>query len=502
MNSKFVSRVRLFGVFALAATFLLGGCGDLRESPVSSDLNQLPHRTAEQSIREGDVDENNTAVVGMTVERDRGFGICTGTLITRNLVLTAQHCVAELNTGGGVDCAETEFTEVLDPTDIGVTNDTAIGRQTDFRLGEEIITPDSDQICGADIALIRLSRNFDPDEVTPRTPQLEQTPARGDDYTAIGYGATGRNEEGRSGVRRIREGRRVFCLGQGCPEGASEFVKEGEFVGNGGTCQGDSGGGAYAPDGKVFGTLSRGGGNCQSSLYTSVPNWSRMIRMEAEEAAEKGGYEPPPWVSTGGDPDGDGVGSEFDNCPETPNPEQLDTDGDGQGDACDSDSDGDGVPDTADNCPKTPNPEQRDLSGNGVGNACTDDIDGDGVDDEADTCPELANPEQRTSENGECRDSDGDGIADVADNCPETPNPEQRDPDGDGVGAKCDSDENVDDPSSGDGEDEITPRPTPVSNSDSGCSAAGREAPVGFGAVVFVVGVFAAGRRSRYRRSD
>ena len=57
------------------------------------------------------------------------------------------------------------------------------------------------------------------------------------------------------------------------------------------------------------------------------------------------------------DPDGDGVDSGSasgasvqDNCPNVPNANQLDTDVDGAGDACDPDDDSDGVPDACDLC--------------------------------------------------------------------------------------------------------------------------------------------------------
>jgi len=48
------------------------------------------------------------------------------------------------------------------------------------------------------------------------------------------------------------------------------------------------------------------------------------------------------------DPDGDGIPRPGDNCPGLWNPEQLDGDGDGSGDACDGDADGDRIPDDLD----------------------------------------------------------------------------------------------------------------------------------------------------------
>ena len=75
------------------------------------------------------------------------------------------------------------------------------------------------------------------------------------------------------------------------------------------------------------------------------------------------------------DRDGDGVTDSHDNCVDVANADQLDTDHDGMGDACDTDDDNDGVADTADNCPLVSNPTQADKDGDHIGDACdsTDD---------------------------------------------------------------------------------------------------------------------------------
>ncbi|MDX6651331.1 MAG: type transport system ATP-binding protein [Solirubrobacterales bacterium] len=76
------------------------------------------------------------------------------------------------------------------------------------------------------------------------------------------------------------------------------------------------------------------------------------------------------------DGDGDGWPDSIDNCPSTANADQIDSDGDGVGNACDSqddDSDNDSVPDSADNCPTVANAFQTDGDGDGVGDACDPD---------------------------------------------------------------------------------------------------------------------------------
>ena len=130
---------------------------------------------------------------------------------------------------------------------------------------------------------------------------------------------------------------------------------------------------------------------------------------------------------------GDGIPNEIDNCPETINGLQMDTDGDCEllkqdpsywdgekwlqnprcGDACneDSDSDGDEWADALDNCPDVFNIFQEDRDGNGVGDVCNDGEDSDGDDwaDNLDNCADNSNPNQS--------DLDEDGLGDVCDPC-------------------------------------------------------------------------------------
>ncbi|HET7502368.1 MAG TPA: amidohydrolase family protein [Kofleriaceae bacterium] len=107
-------------------------------------------------------------------------------------------------------------------------------------------------------------------------------------------------------------------------------------------------------------------------------------------------------IASGTDADGDGIPDEADNCPKVFNPVrpldggvQGDIDHDGQGDACDpcpfdanttectavskDDRDHDASATDGDNCPETTNPEQVDSDQDGKGDAC-------------DLCPTAANP--------------------------------------------------------------------------------------------------------------
>ena len=165
-----------------------------------------------------------------------------------------------------------------------------------------------------------------------------------------------------------------------------------------------------------------------------------------------------------GDTDGDEVRDVVDNCPTVKNGSQLNTDGDGQGDACDGDDDNDGVPDSGDNCRIDHNPGQEDADADGYGDACPPThSDADDIIDDNDNCDFVANPDQSDLD-GDDRgdpcdsDDDGDGLDDSYDYCPTVyslqrgvdrngdgfvNHQDQLDRDGDRVGTECDPDETL-----------------------------------------------------------
>jgi hypothetical protein len=179
-------------------------------------------------------------------------------------------------------------------------------------------------------------------------------------------------------------------------------------------------------------------------------------------------------VPDGADTDADGIDDNSDNCVSVFNTDQVNTDGDSEGNACDSDDDNDGVADASDAFPLDAT-ESVDADGDGIGNNADStpngDTDSDGVDNLADNCASISNADQLNtdgdSEGNACDsdddndgvadtsdafpldasesvDTDGDGIGNNADNCVAVTNAAQTDTDADGFGDACDNTPNGD----------------------------------------------------------
>jgi len=318
-----------------SALALMAGCLSLFgcDEDVATIEVERQVLTSTFAIQGGEIDHENIGVVGLT---RTVFPSCSGILVAPNLVLTAQHCL--FNTEQRyVICGQSGFTSRVPARAIFATPDTSFSLQGRNFRGQQIFTPPgSDDLCGYDIALLMLGENVPQDEVPYVIPRIDIPTFVGERYDAIGYGHIG--DGSGSGTRRILRDREVSCVGEMCQ--SIYQVDEREFRGSSGTCPGDSGGPALDVDGQVLGVVSRGPEGCGDSIYTAVYPWADWMREVGTQAAEVGGYEPPPWVALGDsspllvDPDLDGIRSEVDNCPDVYNPDQRDSVGDGVGDAC------------------------------------------------------------------------------------------------------------------------------------------------------------------------
>lgn len=289
--------MRWLYVVLVAPAFL--ACSEANEPLEES---QVIHSTVEAPIMGGYDDTEDSAVVGM-VTLSAGLGICSGSLISPNVVLTAQHCVAPLinGQGGGVNCAITKFGQPYQTSGLFITTAAQMTVNPSIYTGvKDIIIPPGQGVCDRDVALLILSEPVPAEKAVPLAPRVDEplhTPSpgaepQGEEYSAIGFGSTS-DAQGGSGKRRRRDNLNAWCTGSQCVFNPYKN----EWVGDTGVCSGDSGGPAVDLYGRVLGVASRGGAGCLYPVYGYVYAWGDWLKENVLAAAEDAGIDPPAWAT-------------------------------------------------------------------------------------------------------------------------------------------------------------------------------------------------------------
>lgn len=253
---------------------------------------------ASQAIVNGDPsDTADNSTVFIHVLPDH---VCSATVIAPNLIATALHCVTDSYSGSftcnpdgtlsqdSQSSGEGRMGALLDPAGISVrVGPTSIGVEPAAR-GLETIGTGSAQICRNDIAFVVLDRDLD---VPVAKVRLDYGVKTGDRVRVLGYGA---REDGRNGLRYVREGVRVVDVGPASDNTTSVSAAPKTFVVTEGPCQGDSGGPAISEEtGALVGVYSLSAGStCVASgvrnVYTALASFAGLAR----EAFAAAGAEP------------------------------------------------------------------------------------------------------------------------------------------------------------------------------------------------------------------
>jgi hypothetical protein len=287
---------------ALLGAGILGssGCSATAGDPVGAEQGKRRAALAGASV-----DGSNTGVLALVVVKTEQIELCTATLVTPNLVLTARHCVADTS-ADVLQCSGSPvfFSEPYDLSSLWVNRTGALsgplssfgllaltGGSDEFLPVAAVRVPETAEVCGGDVAALILDGQLDMDQARPLAPRLDEPVVTGEGYAAVGFGST--KDGSGQGVRRSRADLATSCGDEDCL--ARTNLAPNEFAGGEGVCSGDSGGPAIDSDGRVIGIASRSV-DCTGAVYSAVSSWRDFIRGVTEEAVRLGEYPAPDWL--------------------------------------------------------------------------------------------------------------------------------------------------------------------------------------------------------------
>jgi V8-like Glu-specific endopeptidase len=243
--------------------------------------------TASSAIYGGVEDSDtaqNSGVVALTIGDGPTVELCSGSLVSPNVVLTARHCVS-VQTSTTISCDQNGNS--LNGANFGadqplatihvLTGATPNLAGPSVANAKAVFHPSGDVLCNGDVALVVLDQPIT--AISPLRVRLAAPVKMGEAVRSVGYG---QNDQGLPiGTRFRRDDVTVLSVGSTVspsqtPLGSNEF-EVGESI-----CEGDSGGPALSEQtGAVVGVVSRGGACTDTSghVYESLAGFGALFQQ-------------------------------------------------------------------------------------------------------------------------------------------------------------------------------------------------------------------------------